>query len=155
MKQIRAYLIAFAVIAGAMSSCRPDPLFPDEPMLTFKEYRYNGADTLTTVFSFTDGDGDIGTAPDGSDYNMMLTLYYKDQNGEYQVARPPGYPDDTIAYTYRIPELPDGRNGLEGDIHLVVNSALIAYDTIQFNAFMVDQTNHKSAVIRTPEFGLR
>ena len=71
------------------------------------------------------------------------------------MARPGVSTTDSIAYTYRIPELPDGQNGLEGDIHLIVNSAMIIYDTIQFNAFIVDQTSHKSAVIRTPEFALR
>lgn len=155
MKQLRTYLILFAASSIVMGACKQEQLFPDEPMLAFKEYQYNGTDTLNTVFSFTDGDGDIGVEPTGNDYNMMLTLYYKDQNGEFQVARPGVSQTDSITYTYRIPELPDGRNGLEGDIYLVVNSALIPYDTIQFNAFIVDQTNHKSAVIRTPEFGLR
>lgn len=142
------------VSAISMNSCRPDPVFPDEPILSFKTYNYNGSDSLTTVFSFTDGDGDIGVAPAGNDYNMLLTLYYKDQNGEYQVGLLPAS-TDTIKYPYRIPELPDGQNGLEGDIHLLVNSAMITYDTIRFNAFIVDQTNHKSAVIQTPELGLR
>lgn len=155
MKHFRAYLIVLAFAGAIFSSCKQEQLFPDEPMLAFKEYRYNGADTLTTVFYFTDGDGDIGVEPTGNDYNMMLTLYYKDANGEYQVARPGISTTDSIAYTYRIPELPDGQNGLEGDIHLVVNSAMITYDTIQFNAYIVDQTSHKSAVIRTPEFALR
>lgn len=155
MKHFRAHLIVLALAGAMFSSCKQEQLFPDEPMLAFKEYKYNGADTLTTVFYFTDGDGDIGVEPTGNDYNMMLTLYYKDANGEYQVARPGISTTDSIAYTYRIPELPDGQNGLEGDIHLVVNSAMITYDTIQFNAYIVDQTSHKSAVIRTPEFALR
>jgi hypothetical protein len=137
-----------------LESCGPEPLFPDEPMLSFKEYQYNGSDTLKTIFSFTDGDGDIGVAPNGNDYNMWLKLYYKDANGEFQVALDQTM-SDTIIYPYRVPELPDGQNGLEGDIHLVVNSSLILYDTIQFDAYIVDQTSHKSSIIRTPQFGLR
>ena len=153
MKNLR-YIIIFAFTGSILVSCKPEQVFPDEPMLSFKEYQYNGADTLKTVFSFTDGDGDIGVAPTGNDINMMLTLYYKDQNGEFQVARPGISTTDSITYPFRIPELPDGQNGLEGDIYLIVNSAFIQYDVIQFNAYIVDQTNHKSSVIRTPEFAL-
>jgi hypothetical protein len=154
MKRLTTYSIFFAGVVLCISSCKKEQLFPDEPMLTFKEYQYNGSDTLNTVFYFTDGDGDIGVAPDGNAANMWLTLYYKDQNGQFRVALYPASAD-TIKYPYRIPELPDGQNGVEGDIHLVVNSALIPYDTIQFSAFLVDQANHQSAVIRTPQFGLR
>lgn len=155
MKQVSiSRIILSALTAVSLNSCGPDPVFPDEPILVFKTYNYNGADTLTTVFSFTDGDGDIGVSPSGNDYNMELTLYYKDQNGDFQPALYPAS-TDTIKYPYRIPELPDGQKGLEGDIHLVVNSGMILYDTIQFDAFLVDQTNHKSALIRTPQFGLR
>lgn len=154
MKNLYAYLFLSVFTSTYLCSCKPEQVFPDEPTLTFKEFRYNGSDTLNTVFSFTDGDGDIGVAPIGNDNNMILTLYYKDQNGEFQVALLPAS-TDTIRYPYRVPDLPEGQNGLEGDIYLVVNSALIPYDTIQFAAYIVDQTNHKSPVIRTPEIGLR
>lgn len=155
MKQFSFSLLLVSIVSVmSVVGCGPDPLYPDEPILSFKTYNYNGSDSLTTVFSFTDGDGDIGVDPSGNDYNMLLTLYYKDQNGDYQAALFPASPD-TIKYPYRIPQLPDGQNGLEGDIHLVVNTTMITYDTIRFNAFLVDQTNHRSAVIQTPELGLR
>jgi hypothetical protein len=153
MKQFSLIGILLFGTVILMNSCKQEQLFPDEPMLVFKEYKYNGLDTLKTIFSFTDGDGDIGVAPTGNDYNMLLTLYYKDANGNFQPALYPAS-TDTIKYPYRIPELPDGQNGLEGDIHLIVNTTMISYDTIQFDAYIVDQTNHKSSVIRTPEFGL-
>ncbi len=154
MKNLHASFFIFVTASALLCSCGPETVFPDEPMLEFKEYQYNGSDTLNTVFSFTDGDGDIGVAPTGSDYNMLLTLYYKDQSGEFQTAVNP-LTNVPITYPYRVPELPDGQNGLEGDIYLVVNSAMIQYDTIQFDAYIVDQTNHMSTVIRTPEIGLR
>lgn len=155
MKHFSPFAILLLVTATvAFNSCTQEPTFPDEPILVFKEYKYNGSDTLTTVFSFTDGDGDIGVAPSGNDYNMMLTLYYKDANGVFQVGRPYPTSPDTLKYPFRIPELPDGQNGLEGDIHLVINSELIQYDTIRFDAFILDQTNHKSSVITTSQFAL-
>lgn len=143
------FLFLFAGVMGV--SCTPDPVYPDEPIITFKEFQYNGTDTLRAVFSFTDGDGDIGVAPTGNDSNMVLTLYYKAPDGTFKVARPGVSLTDSIYYTYRIPELPEGQRGLEGDIYLVVNPQFMLYDTIQFNAFLLDQTGHKSAVVRTPE----
>ena len=151
MKRITTYFASFAAICVLSVACTPDPVFPDEPIITFKEYQYNGVDTLKVVFSFTDGDGDIGVAPTGNDSNMVLTLYYKGPDGEFHVARPGVSQTDSIYYTYRIPELQEGQAGLEGDIYLVVNPQFMLYDTIQFNAFLLDQSHNKSAVVRTPE----
>lgn len=151
MKVIIKYAAVFGAICIGALACTPDPVFPDEPILTFKEYQYNGSDTLKVVFSFTDGDGDIGVDPTGNDSNMLLTLYYKAPDGQFHVARPPADPGDSIYYSYRIPELTEGQTGLEGDIYLVVNPSFMWYDTIQFNAFLLDQSHNKSVVVRTPE----
>ncbi len=151
MKNMRIYVSVFIAICAGAFACTPDPVFPDEPIITFKEFQYNGSDTLKVVFSFTDGDGDIGVTPTGTDSNMVLTLYYKGPDGQFHVARPGASTTDSVYYNYRIPELPEGQSGLEGDIYLVVNPQFMLYDTIQFNAFLLDQTDHKSAVVRTPE----
>lgn len=154
MNKMNKYIAVFAVICAGAFACTPDPVFPDEPMLTFKEYQYNGNDTLKVVFSFTDGDGDIGVSPTGNDSNMVLTLLYKGPDGEFHIERPPGNPSDSIYYAYRIPELTEGQTGLEGDIYLVINTLLMQHDTIQFNAYLLDQSHNKSEVVRTPEFVL-
>jgi len=151
MKNMRIYVSLFIAICAGAFACTPDPVFPDEPIITFKEYYYNGSDTLKVVFSFTDGDGDIGVTPVGNDSNMVLTLYYKAPDGQFHVARPGVSLTDSVYYTYRIPELPEGQSGLEGDIYLVINPQFMLYDTIQFNAFLLDQSAHKSGVVRTPE----
>jgi hypothetical protein len=151
MKSMKKYLFPLLLACGLTYSCTPDPVYPDEPVLTFLRYEYNNADTLRAVFSFTDGDGDIGVAPTGNDSNMVLTLYYKAPDGLFHVARPAAQPDDSIYYTYRIPELPEGQRGLEGEIYLVINPQFMIYDTIQFNAFLLDQSHNKSAVVRTSE----
>lgn len=151
MNSMRTYLFLFFIICAGSFACTPDPVFPEEPIITFKEYQYNGSDTLKVVFSFTDGDGDIGVVPTGNDSNMVLTLYYKAPDGLFHVARPGISTVDSIYYTYRIPELVEGQSGLEGDIYLVVNPQFMIYDTIQFNAFLLDQSHNKSAVVRTPE----
>ena len=151
MKSMYKYLFSFLTICALGYSCTPDPVYPDEPQLTFLRYEYNGSDTLRAVFSFTDGDGDIGVSPTGNDSNMVLTLYYKAPDGQFHVARPGVSLTDSIYYTYRIPELPEGQRGLEGEIYLVVNPQFMIYDTIQFNAFLLDQSHNKSPLVRTSE----
>ena len=154
MKRFTHYFLLL-LPAVAFVACGPDPVYPAGPQLTFKEYRYNNNDSLKVMFTFTDGDGDIGVAPTGSDPNMVLTLYYKGTDGNFHVARPVTDPADSISYPYRITQLPRGQNGLSGEIHVDVSTQFMLYDTIQFNAFLLDQTQHKSAVIRTPEIVLQ
>ena len=153
MKHFTPTFIISALIL--FSSCGPDVIFPAEPQLTFKEYKPGGQDSLKVMFTFTDGDGDIGVSPIGSDSNMLLVLYYKAADGFFYQAHPSNDPGDSIVYLYRIQELPSGQNGLDGEIHLDVNTGFVTYDTIQFNAYLLDQTNHKSVVVRTPEIGIR
>ncbi|MCA6361542.1 MAG: hypothetical protein IM638_00755 [Bacteroidetes bacterium] len=127
-------------------------MFPVEPVLTFKEFiQNNTSDSLQVVFSFTDGDGDIGVDETGTDSNLVLTLYVRDNAGNFipqdniSTAAP-----DSIYYNYRIPPLTRSQKGVEGDVYLTVNKDFISRDTIRFNAFMVDQTQHRSATVQTP-----
>jgi hypothetical protein len=158
MKLYRGIFV-FALFAVLYFGCKPAPVFPAEPILTFKKYIQSGSDSLQVVFSFTDGDGDIGIAPNSTDSNMVLTGYHKDVNGNWVVIPnpSPGHPNDTLTYEYRIPKLTAGQNGLEGDIYVTITKnflVLSGEDTLQFNAFLLDQSHHQSAVIRTPEVDL-
>src|ERR1044072_5515374 len=121
MKRISAYIF-FALIAVFAFSCRPDPVFPDEPILKFKQFiQPPNSDSLQVVFSFTDGDGDIGVAPTDTNYNMLLTLYH-DSAGHWVYIRDPSDPNgvDSLKYKYRIPKLTAGQTGLEGDIYVTL-----------------------------------
>ncbi|MCE2772509.1 MAG: hypothetical protein LW750_03575 [Bacteroidetes bacterium] len=145
--------ISLIAVIWNFVSCKPEPVYPAEPILKFKQFVQTGTnDTLKAVFSFTDGDGDIGIAVNSTDSNMVLTLYYQKPDGSFAVVDNPTTvdPNDSVFYNYRIPELPDGQKGLEGDIYLTINKAFIPYDTIQFNAFLLDQRGNKSELVRTP-----
>lgn len=149
MKQVVLFIVSGLMI---ISGCKPEPVFPVEPVLTFKEYIQNEtSDSLQVVFSFTDGDGDIGVSPAATDSNLVLTLYVPDASGNFipqdniSTAAP-----DSIYYNYRIPQLTSSQKGVEGDVYLTVNKAFIARDTIRFNAFMLDQSQHRSATVQTP-----
>jgi hypothetical protein len=148
-----------SLFIALLVGCKPEPVFPIEPSLVFKEYiQSETSDSLQVVFSFTDGDGDIGVSPGDADTNMLLTVYYKNPLGEYSV-----YPQfntadplDSLTYPYRVPRLTASQKGVEGDIYVVINDAFISvYDTIAFNAFIVDQAGHRSQLVRTPELILR
>lgn len=145
---------ALFVLSGliVLSGCKPEPVFPVEPMLTFKEYiQSQTSDSLQVVFSFTDGDGDVGVSSGATDSNMVLTLYVRDASGNFipqdNISTPA---PDSIYYNYRIPQLTSSQKGVEGDIYLTVNKAFITRDTIRFNAFMLDQAQHRSATVQTP-----
>src|SRR6185436_10769059 len=89
MKRICGFIF-FASLAALYIGCKPAPVFPDEPILKFKQFiQPPGSDSLQVVFSFTDGDGDIGIAPNSADSNMVLTCYHKDANGNWIVLDDP------------------------------------------------------------------
>jgi hypothetical protein len=150
MKQFRSFIL-LAVTGSFFFGCTPDPTFPVEPVLTYKEYRQTPGDSLVTVFSFTDGDGDIGLAPTDNDSNMVMTLYVPDANGIFRTVEDLNTPEpDSICYSYRIPHLTAGQIGLEGDIYLTVEHiSFIGRDTLQFGAFLLDQSDHRSNYVRT------
>lgn len=155
MKILQVSLWLFVAVAFSTLSCGPDAVYPDIPQLSYKDYSYNGTDSLRVKFTFTDGDGDIGVAANGTDPNMLLTLYYKDVDGNYYIAYQPGNPTVPITYEFRIGELPETRNGLQGEIHVDINSLMITYNEIQFDAVLIDQAQHRSPVVRTQEIRLQ
>ncbi len=146
-------VIFFFVLFGLLFfGCKPQPTFPVEPVLTFSKFlQPTGSDSLRIVFSFTDGDGDIGVSQTDTDSNMVVTVYVPDATGHFVVLDNINTPQaDSIMYTYRIPHLTAGQVGLEGDIYVTnEHKSFIGRDTLQFNAFLLDQAHHKSNLVRT------
>ncbi len=63
-------LLLFALVLAGLAGCVKPPTYPDVPVITWKSastniVRSGYVDTL--IFSFTDGDGDIGVTPSSSD----------------------------------------------------------------------------------------
>lgn len=151
MKSVRGIFV-FALLSVCFFGCKPEPTFPVIPALTFKEFRQPaGSDSLIVVFSFTDGDGDIGVAPINSDSNMVLTVYAPDATGNFQVMDDVNTPvPDSLIYIYRIPNLTAGQVGLEGDIYVTLeHKSFIGRDTLQFNSFLLDRSDNRSNYVRT------
>lgn len=156
-------LFVAAALVLSLSSCLPDNDYPDTPVIKYVSFTKHTPssgvdDTGTLTFSFTDGDGDIGLAqgdtlppydPSSQYYYNFFTKYYEKKNGQFEevVLDPPNY--------FRIPVLtPEGQNKtLEGDIEVVlyINNPFSEYDTIKFEAWIVDRSLKESNVITTEE----
>jgi hypothetical protein len=153
-------LIVLVCIGFFNFSCLKDERFSEIPDIKYIDYQQNAivddngiADKL--IFSFTDGDGDIGlnewdTLPpfDTSSRNLLLKLFEK-KNGEFVEKILPA------PFSYRLPYLtPEGQNkSLEGEIEVAIQltAFLLPTDTVRFEAYMLDRAMHKSNVITTRE----
>lgn len=173
MKNIPKILFPLTIaIALSISSCIKPKEFSTTPEIVFKDF-IELRDSALFMFSFTDGDGDIGLdsnytyppfnppltyeypdtnkdVPAGEFYYNFYLDYWEKQNGIFVKLNlnPPFY--------YRIPVItPIGQNKtLEGEISIKMNPPYFAptSDTVKFTAFLYDRAKHKSNIIETPQF---
>jgi len=111
-------------VCAALLECGEKENFPNEPIIKFKEFRTNEEGGVL-VFSFTDGDGDVGldagdTLPPFDEesffYHNLWCDYYEYQNNEWVLIPL----DPELAFYYRVPRVtPTGQNPqLDGEIEL-------------------------------------
>ncbi|MBI4648185.1 MAG: hypothetical protein HY738_16780 [Bacteroidia bacterium] len=166
MKKIHSILsLFFIMLIVLFLSCEKPETYPIIPSIQFKAmYAYDTTDALgndgiipTLVFTFIDGDGDIGikeeeTRDSSSIFsdsiysnNLFLTIYDK-IDGEFQ-------PIELIDYSfdYRIPYIVrEGNNKtLKGEIW--VELLPLYYDTVKIEFYILDRALHQSNVETTPE----
>ncbi|MDQ3190768.1 MAG: hypothetical protein M3Q58_04170 [Bacteroidota bacterium] len=141
----------------SITSCVKKVDYPIEPIIKFEEFKRFNNDSAWFIFSFTDGDGDIGfrkgdtIAPFLGDYAYNFYMdYYEKQNGEFVKNEliPP--------FFYRIPDVtPDGKNkSIEGEVIVRMKfyfDPSSANDTIKYSAFIYDRSHNKSNIIETQE----
>lgn len=129
---------------------------------------------MKLVFSFKDGDGDIGftdadtNAPFNPVYDNngnLLNKYYfncyvdyrEKIDGAYWPYITPGK-TDTFAYKFRVQNLtPDGRHkAIRGELEVDINicdgqrQSIYDTDTIIYNIYIYDRMLNKSNIIETP-----
>ncbi len=146
--------LLFLLILIFISSCRT-PDYPNEPVLEFqsisKTYmKQNGQDSLILTFSYTDGDGDIGS-------EQMDNIFVRDsRNGN-------------LLASYRFPNDSDQEAGAyrKGELQLIVYSACCIYsdttfaacspnpnqleDTLRYTIEVVDQSGNTSNKVESDE----
>ncbi len=161
MKTWFKYAVAIILFAGWMSSCQKKEEYPTIPQIEYegmiKIYNsyINLYDRGVLKISFKDGDGDIGlrdnevTPP--YDYNFYIK-YYELRNGkEVHVVIA-----DSSEFYARIPMLtPLGSiKSIKGEIEdtLFIYNFQSSFDTIKFDAYIVDRALNKSNTISTGWF---
>lgn len=162
-------IIISVFLAGiVMFSCKKTEDYPVEPVIKLESFFkiYNSQqgifDRGIMTISFTDGDGDIGlgqndtTAP--FDYNFIIR-YFEIQNGDTVEEELVWYNKitqsyDTINHNARIPYLtPRGSSkAIRGEIEdtLQIYNYSSEFDTIFFEAYIIDRALHESNTITTP-----
>jgi hypothetical protein len=144
------------VVMASFSACIKAPNFPKEPEIEFvsisKTVFFQNTvfrDSLIIVFSFTDGDGDLG---DDSELNLYMTD-----------SRFPDSPQ-----RFRIPFIPQEGvgNGISGEVSMKVETSCCIYPDLTppcqvnpqhptnnfYYSFQIDdRAGNKSNIIRSPD----
>ncbi len=146
-----------------LSSCIDKDEFPPEPYIEFRSFTkinntlgYDDKGILSLYF--TDGDGNIGLAQGDTFppydtgsmyyYNFFITYFEKQNDTFIEIELP-------FTNNSRIPVLNSSEQDQpikgEIDIELFINNYYSDYDTIRFDAFIVDKDLNHSNTISTPE----
>ena len=159
MKIIFKIVLIFLIFSGIFSSCEKPERYPDTPKITFESFTIKDTIDLldnpvklgNLVFSFIDGDGDIGlmesdTLPpydtSGIYYHYLFLTLYEKIDGEFQ--------EVNLAFplNYRVPyAVAEGQNKtLKGEIKIdLIYNLPVPYDTIKYIFFLVDRAlNHSN-----------
>ncbi|MCD4734800.1 MAG: hypothetical protein K8R53_02030 [Bacteroidales bacterium] len=163
-------VIITAILLFCGTSCVKIDEYPIEPKIEYESFGkifnpYLGAyDRGIFKISFTDGDGDIGLSSSDTEhpykYNFYIT-YYEIQNGDtvqviftWDNNVTDTIPPDTLTHNARIPYLlREGvSKSIKGEIEdtLQIYNFNSGYDTIMFEAYIVDRALHKSNTVTTP-----
>ncbi len=162
MKNIK-YIIVSLVILSILWACRRTITYPPEPSITFRNFSvFDSVGPLgnkvlvgALVFSFTDGDGDLGLPEldtilpgDTTNSNLFFTLFHMQQGIMVQANKD----EIKTPLNYRIPFIPmRGRDkSMKGEIQVLFFYWDFPWDTIQYSFFVVDRAGHKSNTEQTP-----
>ncbi len=160
MKSQNIFAIASLVCASFIFGCVTPPEYPKEPFIEFislsKDTMLRGisVDQAFVTFSFTDGDGDIGSRD-------SLDLYLTDNR------------DGTVLRN-RIPFVPElgSTNGIKGEITVKINSTCcifpdpflngcedvlpsFPYDQVRYSIYITDRAKNKSNVLEVDPIFVR
>lgn len=150
--RLLAKILLIPVLPTIVVGCLKDDEFsvvPDLSFKSFKTYSANGIDidSAKFTFSFTDGDGDIGSS-DTTVVNCFMNYYEED--------------GDTLKFfpafvrEYRLPSLtPNAKDqSIEGEVSLTIKPAPIfnpATDSAyQWRCYLVDRAGNESNEVLTP-----
>lgn len=171
-----AKIVILVLIVGTVAlSCRKFEEFPDVPAIAYNDFvvlmntQTGIAKRGVLVFSYTDGDGDLGldkgdTLPpydkNSEYYYNLIIRYFEKQNGAFvEVPLLSWNSDsscyDTLTFNSRFPVLTpeSGNQTIKGIFEdtLFIYNPLSEFDTIKFKASIFDRALNKSNEIETGE----
>lgn len=157
---LRSYFFPALVLASMMSACVQPPDYSNIPEIEFIRFNQdsikqgnslNAPDTLEIIFSFTDGDGDLGSDDDSID------VFFTDSRDEFETP-------------FKLPVIPNigTENGISGEITVrvpnqpfnicctypdnsppCVPNPQFEVDTFSYNIFLRDRAGNMSNRIQT------
>ena len=146
---LKKYIALLIFASVLVQSCKPAVEYPDEPVVSFKEFYF--ADTVilgntvkqgTLLFSFTDGDGDIGFDTIQPRQNTIFMTKYKLKNNELTQM------NLLVDLNYFVERLysDDKRQATSGDIKIEdLNEYTASFgDTIMYKFYIVDRAGNRS-----------
>jgi hypothetical protein len=153
---VRKYTFLFIIFSFLLAACVKAPEFSDVPEISFVSVSkvtmmQNDlpTDSVFVTFSFTDGDGDLGSGPNGA-FNIFLT----DTRTGFQENK------------FRIPEIPQAgtANGIEGEVRVLLfttccifsdsrppctTSPMEPTNDLSYEIYIEDRAGNQSNVIET------
>lgn len=161
MKILSKILFILLVVITISTSCKKEDCGKTVPDLSFSQFYATSVDTneFYLVLKFNDCDGDFGMSPNATikdsegliqETNLKIDLYHL-ENGiwkKHLFASPEGL-------NSKVPELgnSDANPELDGEIEVKIGAvSLGGYDTIHFQARILDNAGHYSDWVETPTF---
>lgn len=150
------YIFYLSLTLLAFWQCSDPPNYPKEPVIKFVKMTKDTmlqssfpTDSMTVTFSFTDGDGNIGSPPNEN----FIDVFLWDKR------------DGFLANQYRIPPIPSEgvADALSGEISIIVftsccitnafppcySTPTIPTDTLVYQIQIMDRDSNRSNIIET------
>ncbi len=153
------YFIAVAALLGCLFACVKKKSFSQSPEIEFISFTpYGLTDTADLVLGFSDGDGDIGKEKEDKAYNLFMTYYYFNTDSNRFMAYYSAALLDTVRLPYTIRKPSDDYNGkpISGEVSVKINGYRVSktHKRIKYVMYMLDNGNHVSNLLSTPELNV-
>lgn len=155
MKLKIIHILMFAAFTTLYMACVKKKTYAESPQIDFKAFYPFTGDTAALEITFNDGDGDIGKQQEDQTKNLFMTYYFFDTViGKFRAWYKPEI-NDTVRLDYTIRKPKDEYTGkpISGEISVLINEYRPSkkHKRIKYVLYLVDNANHKSNILTTPE----